>query len=348
MIAHDPYDVRNAFDDVLGGAPDADIIDMAGETLRALRGRRLRTVPQRLEVVGCDSTPYTFEPADVTVLGADEGVPEGAFPVFDRIRSRFRLAIGRPKLVRVDDQNSYKKFRAERAKPHLQSLLARLSKLEGAFAEHVADHHGERLNNLEDSYGKHLVEHRNDESRLSRLEHDETDLSREVASALRGGQRVEIPLPHHMVGKVECWHDGDEVLVSAKTPWGIVTTGSPIADHLHEVAGAAESVGCCGLEVLLIGCELAPRVVGEDLLGCLCGAAPELQRVEAPYVGALVPVSDPGLASGMFLLQAAQRGSHHAAREAHQMAARGYRHFLKEAADRLTRGQQLKAKGRLS
>jgi hypothetical protein len=118
-------DARQVFDDLpphvlarhlgntgeFGDQEPAQIVDMAGATLRVLDRMQLKTkLPVKLVGTDVDSTTFQF---DHDVVGVDT-LPSGTFPIYDVIRERYRFAIGRPKLVRVDGEASYKQFREER------------------------------------------------------------------------------------------------------------------------------------------------------------------------------------------------------------------------------------------
>lgn len=334
MLARDPYDPRIAFADVLGD----EIIDMAGDrsqeiigaVLGVLRRRRRlsRPVPQHLHVVGEDTTSWSFAPEDT-----EEDIPGGEYPLYDAIRKRFRSAIGDPKLIRVDDDESYAEFRAARRRPHLEELDSRLARLECAFHQHVSDHHGCFGNDVE-AFERYL-----DGGAPAGGDYDKAVIGA-ITDAARGGKPID--LVRTARGKVDCWLDGDEVIVTAILPRGIATTGAPLGDHFEEVVGCAESVGLSGAEAVLLGCHLAPRVAGMRLLGDLCRAAPSMLD-SAPFVGALSPRGNPTLAALMAVLQRCQRGDRSACREARRLSAGRWRDHIHEAADRLSSAQHIKA-----
>lgn len=334
------YDPRVVFDDVLGddhyvvGKEKVDIIDMAGVVLRKHAGRRLGALPQRVEKAHYDTTDYTFASSNY-YLGADEGVDEGEHPLYDQIRARFRSAVGKPKLVRLDDEESYQDFRARRRQPHIDELDARLTRLEKALHEHVSDAHGGFGDDVR-AFESYL------DNTSGRSDDHERAIVGAVADAARGGTKVPLGLPPSARGKIECWRDGDEVLLSAKLPIGIATTGAALVPEIEEIVGCANEVGCCGLEALLLGWQLAPSTAGKRLLGDLCRAAPLLGH--APGIRVLQTNVDAGLAAMMALLQRCQRGDRQACREASEMLHGGQGCFVREAGERLTHAQREKAR----
>ena len=320
------YDPRVIFDDVLGdgGAKEpVDIIDMAGAALRALDKRRLRIGPPLVVGIDVDTTEYSFSavPSEY-VIGADEGVDEGEFPIYDHLRKRFGSAIGKPKLVRIDDEESYADFRSRRRQQHIDELDERLARLETAFVEHAADD-AAAFDRMLDGYSEG---------------HDQQVVGA-VVDAARGGKSVPLGLPH-LRGKVECWLDGDEVLLSARMPGGIVTTGAPLQPEFEEVVSCAESQGCDPTEALVIGAQLAPSTMGRRLLGDLCGVARELK---GQGVSALRPNADAGLAAAMALLQRCQRGDRQACREVWALVNGAGEKLIKRATKLLVHGQKQKA-----
>lgn len=341
----DTYNARKVFDDVLGGddkPASVDLIDAARETVRTLKKRRLRTPPASLKLVSNDSTAHTFEPVEVAVIGADAGIAKGIASFFDKLRDRFKAAIGKPKVVRLDTDESYKDFRDTRRQPYVEALASRLALVEQAFLEHAGDGHGADFGfNDVEAFERHLDgnlnSHRGNDISLDGNYY--TIVNNLIANAQRGGSRVNLGMPY---GKVECWRDGDEVLVSARFSNGIATTGVVVDECFEEVVGVAEIVGCCGEDALIIGAHLAPAVCGLRLLGDLCRAAPTLSQASGPLIGALVPQADPGFAAMMGLLQRCQQGDKQALREAHKLAGYDYG-LVCRAGERLTEVQRKKA-----
>lgn len=337
VILREPRNV----DDIVDLIPrdPHDVSDLAAQVSGEIRKRRFGS-PIAHAVLGCDvdTTEWSFEPQGRHVVGADRDVAEGEYPLFDLLRVRFQRAIGKPKLVRVDDQETYEIFRTERRQPYLASLDSRLTRLEREVAEHVSDDHGHgRVSRLEEE----LLSHIDDSAAHLKPQPPYDFVGAFVDETLRGGQRIALDLPPSARGKVECWVDEDEVLVSARLPQGIATTGAPFAPELMDLVGCAESLGCCGLEALLLGCHLAPKTAGRALLGTLCGVAPDLSGLG---VFELRPKADAGMSAAMALLQRCQRGDRRACREALSLAHGAGRRLMAEARARLVRGQAAKAR----
>lgn len=314
-------DARVAFDDVLGD-DETDLIGLGRKALRVLKGRRLKTPTPRVQVVGFDSTAWTFEPPSNTVVGADSGIVKGIAAMYDKLRDRFRAAIGKPKLVRLDNEATYAEFRDLRRQSHLDCLNTRLEQLEQMFARHTSDGHDSEY--VPEGY---------DEAYIA-----------VIRNAARGGKPVNLGLPPHMRAKVECWLDGDEVLLSVRLSNGIATTGAMLDGYFEEVVGCAEIVGCCGTEALVVGTQLAPAHAGLRLLGELCQVAPALAKARQPLVGVVTPTADPGFAAMMALLQRCQRGDKQALREAEKLATGAGYNLVCEAGERLTLAQEKKAR----
>lgn len=331
----DPYDPQIAFADVLGGKDKpqpVDLIDMAGATLRALRNRRLKPLPHSIDAMGSylDLTHYTFEVPGKIVMGADKKIDEGQHPLFDLLRTRFRNAVGRPKLARVDTEESYTQFRNERRQPHLEALDARLSAIHAAVEkgnQDAWDRYEAEQAPFDYEYERHIVGI--------------------VQEAARGGKPVSLGLPARSRGKVECWVDGDEIIISVRLPCGIVTTGAPLQPEFQDVVGCAEAVGAFGEDSLVLGATLAPKTAGLRLLGDICRVAPVLGEIieDAPTAVALKPQCDPGLAAAMALLQRCQRKDRQACREVMSIvhSSGSGADFIERAGECLARGQAEKA-----
>lgn len=318
------YDPRRVFDDVLGEDYEPDVVEeIEFAVQRALDSVRLRPLPQDVTQIREDATLYTFNAPDKYMLGADIGGEE--FSIFSSIRDRFRKAIGKPKLVRVDNEESYADFRAARREPYMESLNDRIARIEQPSPQRgFGDNDVEAFDEYLD-YGDAVAE-------------SHEAVIGAVNDTIRGGQHVPLNLPG-TEGKVECWLDGDEVLVSARFPEGIATTGVPLLPELEDVVGCAERLGCNKMQALTLGCHLAPAAAGKKILGDLCLNAPVLGY----GVHVMRPRTDANLAAGMALLQRAQRGDRPSIREVIDMAHGVYRNFMDEARERLMRGQEEKA-----
>lgn len=153
MALLDPYDPSVAFDDLspeqlIGTFSDpfaVDCDDGGGEevrppvdpaaVVRATREFLTRsmantiTPPMSFEVIGTSLTTRTFALPRTEMLGADAG---DQFPIYTALRKRYEEAAPEPKIVRVDDDDSYVAFRVSR-------LEDRLSDLEQRFDDHVSD-----------------------------------------------------------------------------------------------------------------------------------------------------------------------------------------------------------------
>lgn len=334
MARHDPYDPHVAFDDFYGEGEQlhghANAMD---RVLRRVAARRLR-VPQRVQALGCDYTPWSFE-----ILGAEaDDVPLG-LPLLDSLVASFRLRAPAPKPVRIDDEESYRAFRSERRKPYVADLEARVADLEQALADHVADHHGGgRLERLEEAFQAHVAEGRGGK---------QAQVDDAFDQALVGGRMI--PSPHPAI---TCWRDGDELLctVRMRAPGGaprLVTAATPAAAAAEELVGcAAEVLGEDEVDlgffipfIPIIGCS---RLIGE-LVGC----SDALVACGAPETVMLAPDFNPRVAATMALLQRCQQGDRRACTEA-ALLKRHERRLFKKAKKWLIEAQALKAQGRLS
>lgn len=298
------------------------------------RGRLTNPFDQRFEIVETDVTPWTFTPGDVGIIGADEEIIDGPHPFFDTLRGRWRSAVGRPKMLRVDNEESYAEFRAIRRQPHVDTLDARLRRLELAFEQHVSDHHGPRGSDVaafEAMLDGHEQPDRTDE-------YNQAVLSTVVNTA-RGGHPLDLPLREGF--RSEGWLDGDEVLVTIARPAGYLTTGCVCDDTFIALVSCAEQVGCDKSQAMMVGASLAPRVVARQLLGALADIIID-GPVKKPIVGVLSPNVDTSLAAAMALLQKAQRGDRKAAREALKLANGAGRKLMKKAQRQLEKAQAWK------
>jgi hypothetical protein len=368
MRAPSPYDFSVAFDDICGGGVDDrrrvypdEAVRAAREIARHVHRRRVAS-PMRIDVVGYDSTPWTFqvlgagyEPkylqtdiADVAyqIIGAVR------FPIFEDLRRRFRVMIPRPKLVRLDGEESYAAFRDARRQPYIARLESRLATLEAAYRGHVSDGHGGDQELLELDFDRAVSGDRDlvDEE----LAQDVVGTLCEVAI---GGSRVRLPLPDWAEGKVECWQDGGEILCTVRLPApgggvALATTAAPLDRHLEEVVEGAMSAGVDADVLGEIGVPVARALCGASLVPELCRAASALlKRPEArsgrAFVGTMSSTADADLAATMALLQKCQRGDDGAIGEVREMSSTSVGMLLADAGECLARAQRDAVRGRL-
>lgn len=339
MTHEDAYDPRVAFDDyIVGGAtPAYDVLGSAQAIARRATRRRLRAPMDVLGSLGYDPTSKTFAVPEV-VLGAEPEPKPTGLPVFDALHQRFRDALPGPKMVRVDDDGSYERWKETRREPYVAQLEERLTALEEAVRAHVADHHGGgRLAALESAFERHV----SDPDAHNRA------LDAVIGQVALCGTRVPLHLPEEGTGAILCWRDGDELLCSVRLPSRegvrIATTAVPVKHAVDETLGAAVAEEVHPEAILLVVPTMAPVLGGMGLLGELCRAAPTLAGVGTPFVGVLASPTDPKLAAAMALVQRCQRGDPAACAEA-GILKKAERRLMKDAEKRLKRAQRERAR----
>ncbi len=322
-MGYDPYDPMVAFDDVMGEERDYSptTSESCARVLGAVLGiaHRRRSRP-RLQLVGVsyDPTYTSFEETGVAyrIIGAD-----GDTPIFDALHSQYAAVIPADKFVRVDDADSYADFRAARRAPYIAQLEARLSALESALRDHVAD--DERVH---------------------------AAIARSIEVAAAGGSRVDLPVREAREGKIESWQDGGELLCTIRVvgPDGqlrMMTTGEPIAPKLEAVVGWSEIVGAEPEEVAAIA-PVAAQVLGAaGLVQQLCCVVGAVAASSAPFVAKMKSASDPKVAAAMALVQRAQVGDRRSLAEVKKVA-RVDAGLIEHAGAQLARGQLQKAMAR--
>lgn len=334
MVVRDPYDSQVVFDDLYGDAPPT-VLD-PGRTvfaiLREAKRSRLPPPPMKVQALGSDPTGHSFRLEGLPPDLPRRDLPpleligeELQLPLFSALRNKFASAAPTPKAVRLDDEDSYNDFREERRAPYLAVLEARLTALENAFQQHL-QHHQEVLGDaVTDAAGQ----------------------------AYHGGMPIRLPLPQCDDGKIYCWQDGGEILVTIRflDPNGntaLATTGTPLEDAAQEVLGCAARVGADPDEILVVGPLLLQTLGATTLIPQLCKVAPQLAGVRAPFVGVMASESDPEIAAAMTLIQCCQQGDSQACTEVVDMAQSERCSLLQDAGERLVAAQLQKAAGRLS
>ncbi len=159
---------------------------------------------------------------------------------------------------RVDDDDTYDAFVAERAlaSASLPDLATAVLSLQRAFAEHVRDGHGGKVETVIGAA---------------------VDVARLRDAALLGDGVIPVSLPPHARGKVRCWMDAGKICCSVrvKGPDGrarVVTTCSPMGDHVAEAVGYATEAGVDAIESLTYLPDLAMMIGGGKVLERLADA----------------------------------------------------------------------------
>jgi hypothetical protein len=302
----------------------------------APRGARLGEV-QRYDVLGAalglitaeDTAAATPAPFTPTKPAPFTPVESSQYPIVQQLHRKFKSAMPSEKVVRVDTEESYSDFMADRRAPYVAALEARLADLERAVQVHTADNHGggklEALEQRTAGIAEALAAHLEHGDHAVDVMGAEVEAAREQAAL--GGTRVPLSLAPWAEGKIDCWRDGDEIYCSVRLPGPdgrvrIATTTTPVAKHVDEVLSYAEDAGVDSVD-LLGGDEdggvlhgLAEILGGGALVTQICRAAPcLLERPEVAvqgsgagaFVGVVTPVGDPGMAAAMALLQLCQK-----------------------------------------
>ena len=357
MMSASPYDVHVAFDDIYGApaiasAPD-EIAEAAERLLARCKKETLSELPPvEFEIVGADSTPWSFAVLGAPVLGSDV---QRNLPLFNAIHTALAGALPQPKLVRIDTPETHEGFLDARREPYLKDLDARLRALEAAVAAHAADGHGGgRLARLEDAFGRHMDRyHGGDEDVLG------AGVDAAAIAAVQVGQPIPLLLPLRMHGKVDCWQDGPEVVCAVRfiDPQGrkrVATSGAPLARSVDRVIRWAthEEVAPEALATLLL--PLAQNCAGWDLSREICATAHGLCVTDGGLraldgndiiVGAARPAADARLVAAMALAQRCQRGDRRACAELIALAG-DERELVERACGKLARAQREKASRR--
>lgn len=365
-MRHDPYDVTIAFDDIYGDASPMvhhspqDVSDVARRITHRHGQRKLKTPPMSVDTVVGFDTKKSFRFGSYRLLGDDATT---GFPIFDDLRSKFASSTPAPKLVRVDTDDSYKDFCDARKSPYIAKLVARVTALENAFAQHASTD-AAHFSDIDERFEQHLQNfHRgNVVAPVSEHTADLDVLGEAVMQSINevadGGSRIPLPLPPWADGKICCWQDGDEVLctIRLRGPSGQMlsaTTGTPVQPHMDQVLGYADDVDADVDSTIVIVPVLVQVFAADSLISQLCKAAPELlskseTAAGQPFTGAMKPKSDPSMAAAMALLQRTQRGDDKAKAEVLGLAATGGGDLIADAHERLQQAQALKAtRGRL-
>lgn len=202
--------------------------------------------PSDFDAMPVDEAFMTAE--DVSITGEDEepqpfvAPKREVFPRFKAALRRFQQAQSRPRVVRIDTENSYGEFVCESA---LRELERRLEALEARFDDHLEDSHAHQRSAREEVVGavKSIATLR---------------AAKSADDAANAMPTVPVELPPFAEGKVKCWKDGDTVVCSMRFQ---------AADGKARMATMAAKPKLDGAEVA--GCLVKSKLDPVTLLGIL-------------------------------------------------------------------------------
>jgi len=303
------------YDDEIGAAAAADRegSEIVGASVAKVieKARDNRQPPPPMRAVDVDAPAMDDEWTDElteTLVGAAaaSGNPD-PFP----LTSDFMLrcgAGGEPRYVRVDTEESYKKFRTEHS-PELAELSARLE-------AHIADPHAHGDRDLEDDLSDDID--------------DLVHLGAE-AQATEDAKRLELWMPRRFDGLVTGWREGDFVCASMTLPGQdgelrICTSLEPVRKCVTEMSRHASEAGVPASTVVgvlpAMGCVLG---VGTALKEMAAAAPAILKRPEAAgkesFMVRIEPKTSPALAALAMLVMACRAGNAQACTEWKNLSA---------------------------
>jgi hypothetical protein len=320
----DHYDAEDCFDDVAPRVKEVSRetqVAAAREIVRQAQASRLPAPFLRVEPSTGDVGDVSMEDVLGELLGVIEEedgeedskpapftpVDSPEFPVTQKLHRKFKAAMPSPKIMRVDTEESYKKFMDGKRAPYIEELEQRVARAEAALAQHASDGHGVPIYVLGAD-----VEHAKQRAQVC-------------------GDEIPMSLPPGTEKHVKVWQDGNQICCSMRLPGPdgkarIATSSSPVERHVEEVLGYMDDAGVDPMEVKDSLPLLAQILGGGALITQIAAAAPELlSRPEVhagkPFVGKVTPVSDPAVAAIMALLQMCQKGDKYALKEVKKLRA---------------------------
>lgn len=306
----DGYDAEEVFGDVLSARPMVSKSASVRAVRRVIQEAQRSRLPPPDILVQADSGDVG-EISDHDVLSELLGVvcgdaptftPEASpdYPITQKLYQKFRATLPSPKRVRLDTEDTYRKYLDEKRAPYLAKLAERLSELERVVTAHVSDPYAHEYMHDTDVLG------------------DEVEILRERAAVC--GERVPLSLPPWADGKIDCWQDGEIIYCSIRVPSPdgkprILTTSTPAARHIEEVLGYASDAGVDPVEVMGVLPVLAQILGGGSLVSQLSRAAPQMMADGAPFIARVTPVCAPDIAAVTALLQLCRKGDSRACEE---------------------------------
>jgi len=317
----DHYDAEDCFDDVAPRVKEVSRetqVAAAREIVRQAQASRLPAPFLRVEPSTGDVGDVDVEDVLGELLGVIEDDESDApapftpvdsydFPVTQKLHRKFKAALPSPKVMRVDTEESYKKFMDEKRAPYIAELEQRVARAEAALAQHASDGHGVAMDVLG------------------------ADVEQAKQRALTGGDEIPMSLPPGTEKHVKVWQDGGQICCSMRLPGPdgkvrIATASSPVERHVEEVLCYTEDGDVNPMEVMGALPMMAQILGGGSLVTQIAAAASELlarPEVKAgkPFVGKVTPVSDPAVAAIMALLQMCRAGDKRALKEVKKLRA---------------------------
>lgn len=255
------------------------------------------------------------EDADEIILGDDFAGEEDGFPMFQEVLGRMTAREARPRVVRIDTDETYSDFASDRA---CAEVARQVEALRTAFEQHMSDYH---------SAPPATQEVLGAAETIANLRNAATS-----EDALAAMPPALVDIPDYALGKVRCWKDGDSIVCSmrfeAKGKPRIATMAvTPRVDE-EQFVEHAERAGLDPVTVLGLAEDAAEALCGEALLRDTARAALVAQENEdvvgmdgEPLI--LVSggdVSAAPVAAMMYLQQRAEAGDPQARREMRQLA----------------------------
>jgi len=317
----DHYDAEDCFDDVAPRVKEVSRetqVAAAREIVRQAQASRLPAPFLRVEPTTGDVGDVDVEDVLGELLGvieddeSDEPAPftpvdSYDFPVTQKLHRKFKAALPSPKVMRVDTEESYKKFMDEKRAPYIAELEQRVARAEAALAQHASDGHGVAMDVLG------------------------ADVEQAKQRALTGGDEIPMSLPPGTEKHIKVWQDGGQICCSMRLPGPdgkvrIATAASPVERHVEEVLCYTEDGDVNPMEVMGALPMMAQILGGGSLVTQIAAAAPQLlARPEVcageVFVGKVTPVSDPAVAAIMALLQMCRAGDKQALKEVKKLRA---------------------------
>lgn len=280
----------------------SEIGEAVARVVEKARDNRAPAPPMRAVPVHEERTTLEDWGVEDVVIGA--AVASGGtdqFPILTELLQRCGSAT-EPRYVRVDTEESYKKFRAEHS-PEMAELAQRVDELQAKIDGHMSDPYAHRLD-ADDQLAEDIA--------------DLTVMGAEV-DAVEKDKRVELWMPQRFDGKLEAWREGDFVCASIMLPGQdgevrICTSLEPIKKCVEEMSRHAAEAGVSPSTVVgvlpAMGCVLGAGTAIKEM----AAAAPSiLSRPEAadrhPFMVRIEPKSNPALAALAMLAWACRNGN---------------------------------------
>lgn len=203
---------------------------------------------------------------------------EEHFPIFSNALQHFQSLEEKPRVVRIDNEDTYGKYISDRA---VDELVKRIDLLQTMASAHIADPYAHPHVHKD---GRMIAVNRDTIlGAIQEIKELKLAVDTGTDAAVDAMAKVPLAVPEWAKGKVKCWRDGDSIVCSIKflaadgSPRMATMADDPIIDG-DRAAKAALNAGVPPAVVLDVLPDLTAASCGKRLMRDCADAALQAQR----------------------------------------------------------------------